>query len=424
MWLRLARILQTWTLMTLLAVSLSFSGPRPQDEQDMARAYTRDIEFDYLRWMIGAAGIKAQTAAAGLPAYMDRPAGRIVVSDYLELTRRIIRAEEALNRVYADPQIADKDAAATGIRRSLDRLNAQNQTLAPLAESALQSQVAVVLADAGLVLLGQPLPAVLYRSTAVPDALVVSPRAEIRQIANISIDAELALEQQAVLEQQVEVGLDASALVVPIGGVGVYPTMIMRTTDRRWLISTIAHEWTHNYMQLRPLGVLYDETPELRTMNETAADIVGSEIGQQVIERFYSGFASAPLPKLRLADLRDRYPDPFDNDPPPFDFRAEMHSTRVTVDALLASGRITEAEEYMERRRGEFVRHGYFIRRLNQAYFAFYGAYAETPGGPAGTDPVGPAVRELRTLSASLADFVNQISWMTSFDQLRTAVGQ
>ena len=77
----------------------------------------------------------------------------------------------------------------------------------------------------------------------------------------------------------------------------------------------------------------------------------------------------------------------------------------------------------MERRRREFVQNGYYIRRLNQAYFAFYGAYAETPGGAAGTDPVGPAVRELRSQSESLADFVNQISWMTSFDQLRAAVG-
>jgi hypothetical protein len=68
------------------------------------------------------------------------------------------------------------------------------------------------------------------------------------------------------------------------------------------------------------------------------------------------------------------------------------------------------------------VQHGYLIRKLNQAYFAFYGAYADTPGGAAGEDPVGPAVRALRQQSASLADFLNRISWMTSFDQLQAAV--
>jgi hypothetical protein len=100
-----------------------------------------------------------------------------------------------------------------------------------------------------------------------------------------------------------------------------------------------------------------------------------------------------------------------------------MHTTRVTADALLASGKIVEAERYMEQRRRLFVEHGYFIRRLNQAYFAFYGAYADTPGGPAGQDPVGPAVRALRARSGSLAAFVNSIAWMTSFEQLQQAVG-
>ena len=62
------------------------------------------------------------------------------------------------------------------------------------------------------------------------------------------------------------------------------------------------------------------------------------------------------------------------------------------------------------------------IRKLNQAYFAFHGAYADVPGGAAGEDPVGPAVRALRAQSDSLADFVNTIAWMTSFEQLQQAI--
>ena len=276
----------------------------------------------------------------------------------------------------------------------------------------------------GLAPLGQPLPAVLYHSTDVPDALIVSPREQIRQSANISIQAGLPIEQVTALEQRVEEGLDVSALVVPVGGVGVYPTMVMRTTDRSWLTSTIAHEWTHNYLTLHPLGLLYEHTPELRTMNETTADIVGTEVGAEVLRRYYSGHAAMRVPDLLHASFPAGYPDPGDADPPPFDFRAAMHTTRVTADALLASGRIVEAERYMEQRRHMFVEQGYFIRRLNQAYFAFYGAYADTPGGPAGQDPVGPAVRALRSRSGSLAEFVNRIAWMTSFEQLQQAVRQ
>ena len=78
----------------------------------------------------------------------------------------------------------------------------------------------------------------------------------------------------------------------------------------------------------------------------------------------------------------------------------------------------------MESRRQIFVENGYRIRKLNQAYFAFHGAYADRPGGAAGAseDPVGSAVRKLRNQSPSLAVFLNRISWMWSYEQLQAAV--
>ena len=85
-----------------------------------------------------------------------------------------------------------------------------------------------------------------------------------------------------------------------------------------------------------------------------------------------------------------------------------MHITRVHVDELLAAGKVTEAETFMEQRRLFFWENGYAIRKLNQAYFAFYGAYADVPGGAAGEDPVGPAVRALRAQSASLTVFLKK----------------
>ena len=96
-----------------------------------------------------------------------------------------------------------------------------------------------------------------------------------------------------------------------------------------------------------------------------------------------------------------------------------MHETRVTVDRMLAEGQIEQAEAYMEQRRVFLWENGYQIRRLNQAYFAFHGAYADSPQGAAGEDPVGPAVRELRARSDSLAEFIDRIAWMTSFEQLQ-----
>jgi len=151
-----------------------------------------------------------------------------------------------------------------------------------------------------------------------------------------------------------------------------------------------------------------------------------------VLGRFYPELAGASRPNpatalragLNLVSAPFDHPEPGDFLRPPFDFRAEMHETRVTADAMLAEGKIEEAEAYMESRRLIFLQNGYLIRKINQAYFAFYGAYADVPGGAAGEDPVGPAVRALRVQSDTLADFINTIAWMTSFEDLQRALNK
>jgi hypothetical protein len=159
-------------------------------------------------------------------------------------------------------------------------------------------------------------------------------------------------------------------------------------------------------------------SPELRTMNETTAAIAGKEIGRAVIERYYPEL----IPPPPAPEPETVSPQPQPEPPPQFDFRAEMRETREVTDQLLADGQIERAETYMELRRRFLWDHGYHIRKLNQAYFAFHGAYADEPGGAAGEDPVGAAVRSLREQNASLADFLNQISWMWSVEQLNKAV--
>jgi hypothetical protein len=73
-----------------------------------------------------------------------------------------------------------------------------------------------------------------------------------------------------------------------------------------------------------------------------------------------------------------------------------------------------------------FVANGYAIRKLNQAYFAFYGAYNAEPGGaPAsGRDPIGPAVQALRARSKSLGEFVEHVVHVKSVEDLATIDGR
>ena len=421
---RVLRILDFLALTFAMIIAATGDAPRFTGTSDRVRSFTREIEFDYPNWVWNAAWTKLEQASIGLPYLFDRGTNKEIVVDYLRTTQNLMQAEYQIEQIYANPDVTDKEANSAYVRTQRDELIARQRSIAPLAEATLQSQVTEALAELGLTAVGQPIPPVLYHTSSTPLALIVSERSVIKQIANISVLPSLTLDQQIQLEDEVTKSLDVSTLVVPIGGVGVYPTMVMETTDLRWTLDTIAHEWAHNYLSLRPLGINYSTTPELRTMNETTASIVGGEVGTYVLHNHYpevlgTGF----VPDLGTISFQNSVLASVNTqDTAPFDFRAEMHETRVTADQLLAEGKIEEAEAYMEQRRQVFWENGYLLRKLNQAYFAFHGAYADVPGGAAGQDPVGPAVRALREQSDSLADFINTISWMTSFEQLQQEI--
>jgi hypothetical protein len=386
------------------------------------RAHTRVVEFDYVSWVVRALGIKVANSALSTINYIPEEYHSDLKLDYLDLLREIRRLEAHMRDIYADPNIPDPDTASFEIRTQLDQLYELRSMKAQVAEAVMQRQVAAVASEFDLAPLGQPVPPVLYHNTPIPMALVISPRDEIRKELDISLLPGLPVDQQAYIEDRVDEDLNVSSLVVPIGGIALYPTMVMETTDIVWLAEVVAHEWIHNYFMPRPIGFLYFTDPAIRIMNETAATIAGKEMGMRVIERYYPEFMPEPPDPEVEEPVMPIQPEPPPDDPPRFDFRAEMHETRIHVDKLLAEGRIEEAEEYMEERRHFFWGNGYRIRKLNQAYFAFYGAYADTPLGPAGEDPVGEAVRALWEQSSSLAEFLSRISWMSSFEQLQLAV--
>ncbi|MCW5887486.1 MAG: hypothetical protein KIT07_05125 [Anaerolineales bacterium] len=406
-------------LLAACAPALSRASLPLHDTQEQVRAFTRPLEFDYVRWTLRTAAEKLQAATLGLPRYLPAEEQSQRVRQFMALVAQIQLQEAQLSALHADPQPARVAGQIEATRAQLEQLNAQRRAEAPLAESILQAQMSTILAEQGFALGGQPIPPVLYHSTPLPWALIVSPRDAIRQEANISLETELSLEQQIALEEQVADTLDVATLVVPVGGIGTYPTMVAQTSALNWLCEVVAHEWLHNYLAWHALGWQYAQAPELTTMNETTANLFGKEIGALLIARYYPEYApsSAPAPSPRPARAATM-------EPPRFDFRQEMHTTRLHVDALLAAGQVAAAEDYMEARRLIFWENGYPLRKLNQAYFAFYGSYADTPTGPAGEDPVGAAVRQLRAASPSLLAFVHTMQSLTSFAQLQAQLNQ
>jgi hypothetical protein len=402
-------------------LNLSFSDARIRDIRDRVHILASNHSFDFASWTLNAVWVKLTQSAIAAPHYFQPRDQHNLVREYLQLVDDVQKAQNDVKLVYSNPSIKNPETESAALREKLDTLTQRLNSLAPFAEAVLEMQVTEILKEQGLTSGGQPIPWVSYHTTPLPQDLIISSRAKIEQKTSYVLQPDLTVDEAASLEGTMDKRLNVSSLVVEIGGLAAYPTMIMRTSALDWLSSTIAHEWTHIYLGERPLGMNYETNSELRTMNETTASIAGGEIGKIVMQRYYPELLPKSLisPQL-VSHITDR--GNLDDAPPPFDFRAEMHTTRVRADELLAQGQIDEAEAYMEQRRKVFWDNGYPIRKLNQAYFAFYGAYADVPGGAAGEDPVGPAVRALRAQSSSLLDFLERISKMTSFAELQKAV--
>ncbi len=409
------RSLRLAALLTVLGLVLVGAVVPASGLQSAVRARTRDREFDFGTWTLDAILAKFAGWGLSLNRFLDPQTQSQVVLETLEQVRRVKELEAQVLLIYADPAVTDPDAASAPRRESLAVEAARLDGLRPLAEAILQAQLLEILQAARLEVLGQVVPPSLFQSSTMPYSLVISPREVIAQALEVSLSPGLTTEAMDRLEEEIFTGLNHAALVVPVGGVGTYPTMVMETADIVWLTEVIAHEWTHNFLTLRPLGINYYTDDALRTINETTASLAGKELGRMILEKYYPEFVPQEVEPSPTGSVLLR-PEP---DPEAFDFRAEMRVTRVEVDRLLAEGAIEEAEAYMAARRAFFWENGHLIRKLNQAYFAFYGAYNDVPGGgAAGEDPVGPAVVAFRAKFISLGDFLKAISWVTSYDAL------
>ena len=406
-------------------------------EWNAVAAIVKDRTFDYVSWEVGALAAKAEQVLYGLHPFMTEADRSQYVRDYMTNLARAQQLEAQVTAIFADPNVTDPQVESAELRAERDALRADLIQRQGLAESILEGQVAAVLVEQDFGTLGQLMPPMSMRFTQLPNLLAVSPRDKISLEIYINIDA-LPVDQMATLETQIDEQVDVASLVVPLGGIALYPAMIAETTSIPFTANTFAHEWLHHYLYAFPLGLAYDFTGETRIINETTASVFGTAVGPLVLERYYPELVSSqaqtrlvsyltPQPPLHPMErgsrvLRDEVEVIVSTQA--FDFGREMDITRRRVDELLAEGEVEEAETYMEERRRLFVENGYLIRKLNQAYFAFYGGYQAGGGvpGAGGGDPIGPAVQEIYERSASLHEFVMTMRHITTRDELLAQV--
>lgn len=304
----------------------------------------------------------------------------------------------------------------TSLEDELVELEEQRAALEDLVESIIKEQMAEILRQQGIfnpidkyIGLMVRFPPLNFKLEKPPYLLVISPRDRIERIGEITLVQNLSPDEIEELEDEVD-QLGVSSLVVELGGLGAtYPSFVTNEAGLRFTIDTAAEEWLHQYLFFKPLGFLYvldllgiARNYEIVTMNETLASMVSKEIGAMVCEGYYS-----------LEECNGQQTQAAESD---FDFNEEMRNIRRAVDEYLARGEVEQAEAFMGQKRQYLASKGYHIRKLNQAYFAFYGTYADSPTS---VSPIGVELEQLRSESASLRDFLNTVAAMTSREQLR-----
>jgi hypothetical protein len=330
-----------------------------------------------------------------------------VLQRYFNLTKREARLQDQ------DPNSPD-----------LAAMEEERAFLENTVERIIEGRITSLIEDQGLTAdpplfsdLGMVWPPVNFEFDQPPRVLVTSPRDKIELQGDYLLSPGISLDTVEQIEDKAETSPNTSAVVVQSGGVATYPAVIDNLDDYHHVIETVAHEWTHQYLTFYPLGAKYFGSSELRTLNETTATLSGRQLEALYLEKYGDLDLSAsdePPPTATPAPSGSPAPTAA-----PFDFTTAMRALRTQVEAMLAQGQVTEAETLMNEKRDEFAQQGYYIRKINQAYFAFNGFYATGPGS---IDPIGPKLESLATKLGSEGAFLERARSITSVADLDAAL--
>ncbi len=326
------------------------------------------------------------------------------IANFSELSTQIRDAEGAHDRAIADPSISDEEISKLEVelREARDERRRTRDDL----EERLEAEVSATLADLGFGGFGGSLwPPVDFRLESPPHVLVTSPRDEIRRLDSMLLSPGMTGTQSFEVEENVLEQSGLSGIVLSLGGVATYPTFVRDDRSLLRTLDLVSHEWLHGYFFFNPLGRNLTRSTEMNSLNETIASLVGEELGIITWER---------ITGETFVDPDDDSDDEDEEDPDEFSFDDFMRETRVRTDEILEEGDIEGAESYMDDRRIELQEHRFFIRKINQAYFAFNGTYGDSPSS---VSPIGDQVDELRSLVSDVGDMLRLTRGISSYDE-------
>ena len=335
----------------------------------------------------------------------------VIVDEFLQTARKVQKEEDRIEGLLIRRNATQGSGAATKAeaptREYLDELIDLHGDLQGRAEEAVEAELSTLLVEMGFsTWFGLIWPPVDIRFEEPPTLLVLSPRDRISLTSSILLDSDIKGVDRDEIEQQILKDHDLVAYVDDLAGLATYPAFVSDLYTTRTVMRTVTHEWLHSYFFFKPLGQNYRASDEMFTINETTADIIGRELGDIVFEQMGGDLT---VSASRYAPAEDRNPQ----------FTKVMRDTRKRVDELLAEGLIEEAEQHMREQQWFLRLRGYGLRKLNQAYFAFRGRYAESP---ASVSPVGDQLKELRELVPSAGDFIRLMAEVGSLGEFEALI--
>ncbi len=345
---------------------------------------------------------------------IDEEDRQVLLDRYQSLARELRSARNDLKSAQA----RGDNTAASIAQSHVDSLIQERNAIRDAVEELLESAISTELIALGLNKNGEFIwPPVDFRIDDTPHVLVTSPRDVIERDSVRILKPELTESDKQRMETQIFNSADLSAVVLPTGGLASFPNLVPSDYSLQSLLEVSAHEWLHAYLIFHPLGRSYWSGSDMTSLNETLANLVGNEIGRTVYNRI-TGENIETLEPPYMPEHDDEDPDDaFDK----FDVREFLHDTRHQTDELLEQGKIDEAEAYMESRRLELVENGHNIRKINQAYFAFHGLYAD---GPASTSPLARQIWELRQQSTDAGHLVKTLQSISNYDEFLTLLDE
>ncbi|TLN04002.1 hypothetical protein FDZ74_14500, partial [bacterium] len=124
----------------LCILLLSNSVYVPANFTERVRAFTRGLEFDYGTWEWNAIFLKLSQSALGAQRYLSAQDQAKTVLDCMALINDLDDTGNQIEKIYADPAIADPQASAKDLLARQAELQNRRAHLEPICESILQGQ--------------------------------------------------------------------------------------------------------------------------------------------------------------------------------------------------------------------------------------------------------------------------------------------